>query len=69
MDEFAQQLQGIALGHAAIARAGIEAGERSAIPYRNALAAIIAAYDAMTDYERMILPAALRQAVEKGRGT
>lgn len=28
MDNFSQQLQDIALGHAAIAKAGIEAGER-----------------------------------------
>ena len=41
MDEFSQQLQDIALGHAAIAKAGIEAGERAAIPYRNALRLIV----------------------------
>lgn len=34
---------------------------------RDALARIIAAYDAMTDYERMILPTAFRQAIEAAR--
>ena len=68
MDSFSQQLQEIALGHAEIAKAGTEAGWRAAIPYRRALQAIVSAYDAMSDYERMILPEAFRQAVEKGRG-
>ena len=67
MDEFTRQLQDIALGHAAIAKAGIEAGELAAIPYRNALHRIVAAYDAMTDYERMILPTVFRQAIEAAR--
>lgn len=67
MNDFTQQLQDIALGHAAIFKTGIEAGERSAIPYRAALRAIVSAYDAMTDYERMILPAAFRLAMENGR--
>lgn len=34
MDPFAQHLQDIALGHAAIAKAGIEAGKRDTIPLR-----------------------------------
>jgi hypothetical protein len=38
MDAFSQQLQDICLGHAEIAKAGIEAGERGMIPLRDRIA-------------------------------
>ena len=63
MDSFSQQLHDIALGHAAIAKAGIEAGQREAIPYKRALQAIVYAYD-----ENEVIPTKLLAAIVAAKG-
>ena len=63
MDSFSQQLQDIALGHAAIAKAGIEAGQREGLRYKRALEAICAAYD-----DETVIPTKLLLAICHARG-
>ena len=41
--------------------------EDTRLAARDALAAIVAAYDALTDYERMVIAERLRMAIERGR--
>ncbi len=64
MDAFTQHLQDICIGHAAIAKAGIEAGQREAAPLREALRTIIAAYDAAGSPP---IPSAMLAAIEAAR--
>ena len=57
MDAFTQQLQDIAQGHAAVAKAGIEAGERGMVPLRARIAileATLRGVRAMAETEAML---------------